>query len=287
MRIPYISRVDAGTIELVRDLGVDVVSSGDLVQRFEAVWKRIAIATHRAASDELYASRIRRSMLARRRLRAVATPTEFDIQQLMAGWFQTRRGLLHGCGPQRVGAGERRQSALPPTPEAHRRSAPRRCCCSTSGASCGDPGAVFADITWMGFTGPAVPERFARAFATVATARRRGHAGRAGCPRRPRTARLGGRSRAASSVEAQAGYGDRVPPPHRPQPRRIGARQRRPHGRLRNHDDRRLLPGTGFTIEPGVYFKDFGVRTEINMFVGARRRVGHRADPVRNPHCMA
>ena len=52
--IPYVSRVDAGTVEAVRDLGVDVVSSGDLVQRFEAVWSAEALATHRKASDALY-----------------------------------------------------------------------------------------------------------------------------------------------------------------------------------------------------------------------------------------
>ena len=45
--IPYVSRVDAGTIELVRDQGVQVVSSGDLIQQFEAVWTAAALASHR------------------------------------------------------------------------------------------------------------------------------------------------------------------------------------------------------------------------------------------------
>ena len=52
--IPYVSRVDAGTVELVRQSGVEVVSSGDLVQRFSAVWDAPAIATHREASEKLY-----------------------------------------------------------------------------------------------------------------------------------------------------------------------------------------------------------------------------------------
>src|SRR3989440_2782565 len=52
--IPYVARVDAGTVELVRGFGVDVVSSGDLVQRFATVWDAAAISSHRIASDKLY-----------------------------------------------------------------------------------------------------------------------------------------------------------------------------------------------------------------------------------------
>ena len=131
-------------------------------------------------------------------------------------------------------------------------------------------GAVFADITWMGYTGRSVPERFGRAFAAVAAARD-------AAVKVVRDAAGAGRElrgwevdRAASSVLRDAGYGAHIL--HRTG-HSLGESV---HGNGVNmddyetHDDRRLLPGTGFTIEPGVYFDDFGVRTEINMVVSAR-----------------
>jgi Xaa-Pro aminopeptidase len=132
------------------------------------------------------------------------------------------------------------------------------------------PGAVFADITWMGYTGRQVPARYAEAFAAVAAARDAAMA----LVQRARAAGQELRGwqvdRAASSVLRSAGYGDRIL--HRTG-HSLGEAV---HGNGVNmddyetHDDRRLLVGTGFTIEPGVYFDDFGVRSEINMIVGPR-----------------
>ena len=132
------------------------------------------------------------------------------------------------------------------------------------------PGAVYADITWMGYTGRVAPERYARAFAAVAAARdaavalvQRGVAG-------GQELRGWQVDRAASSVLRGAGYGDHIL--HRTG-HSLGESV---HGNGVNmddyetHDDRRLLVGAGFTIEPGVYFDDFGVRSEINMIVGVR-----------------
>src|SRR5690242_3244643 len=86
--IPYISRVDAGTVESVRQLGVEVASSGDLVQRFEAVWSDEALQTHRAASDRLYRVKDRAFELIRDARRNGRELTEFDVQQAMLGWFE-------------------------------------------------------------------------------------------------------------------------------------------------------------------------------------------------------
>src|SRR5262249_30782933 len=96
--IPYVSRVDAGTIELVRQTGVEVVSSGDLVQRFSAVWSDAAIATHRDASQKLYRVKDRAFEAVGRRLRDRVATTEYDIQQLMAGWFRDE-GLITDSDP--------------------------------------------------------------------------------------------------------------------------------------------------------------------------------------------
>jgi Xaa-Pro aminopeptidase len=130
------------------------------------------------------------------------------------------------------------------------------------------PGAVFADITWVGVTGRTVPERPARAFHAIAAARDAAVA-------LVETAAADGRDlrgwevdRAARTVLETAGFGDHIL--HRTG-HSLGESV---HGNgvhlddYETHDDRRLLPGAGFTIEPGLYFSTFGVRTEINMFRG-------------------
>src|SRR5574341_167404 len=82
--IPYVARVDAGTIESIRKRGVEVVSSGDLVQQFDACWSEAEIETHRAASERLYRIKDRAFEAAADRVRRGAATTEYDLQQLMA-----------------------------------------------------------------------------------------------------------------------------------------------------------------------------------------------------------
>src|SRR5581483_9857748 len=130
------------------------------------------------------------------------------------------------------------------------------------------PGAVFADITWVGFTGRTVPAEPARAFAAVAAARDRAVALVQEAATAGRDVRGWEVDRAARRVLEDAGYGRHIL--HRTG-HSLGESV---HGNgvhlddYETHDDRRVLPGTGFTVEPGVYFDDFGVRTEINVFRG-------------------
>ena len=264
--IPYVARVDAGTIELVRNAGVEVVSSGDLIQRFSTIWDTDAIATHRHASDKLYRVKDLAFEAAARRLRDGIATTEYDIQQLMAGWFRDE-GLTSDADPN-VSAGE--NSGNPhylPTATAHRPVRAEEVLLLDLWGKLDRPGAVFADITWMGYTGRTVPERFANAFGAIRDARDAGIGLVQEAIRAGRDLRGWEVDRAASSILHAAGYGDRIL--HRTG-HSLGESV---HGNGVNmddyetHDDRRLLPGTGFTIEPGVYFDDFGVRTEINMIV--------------------
>jgi Xaa-Pro aminopeptidase len=267
--IPYVSRIDAGTIELVRQAGVDVVSSGDLVQRFSAVWDADAIATHRSASDKLYRVKDRAFEAVTRRLRDGMSTTEYDIQQLMSGWFRDE-GLVTDSDPNVSAAENSGNPHYLPTATAHRAIRSDEIVLLDLWGKLDRRGAVFADITWVGYTGRRVPERFATAFAAICGARDAGirlvqEATRAG-----RDVRGFEVDRAASAVLREAGYADKIL--HRTG-HSLGETV---HGNGVNmddyetHDDRRLLPGTGFTIEPGVYFDDFGVRTEINMIVGDR-----------------
>jgi Xaa-Pro aminopeptidase len=130
-------------------------------------------------------------------------------------------------------------------------------------------GAVYADITWVGFTAAAVPDRYSRALGAARD-------GRDAAVALVRDAVANGRElrgfevdRACRDVVERAGFGAQFV--HRTG-HSLGTEV---HGNgvhmddFETHDERRLIPGTGFTIEPGVYTAAFGVRTEINMFVGA------------------
>jgi len=267
--IPYVSRIDAGTIELVRQCSVDVVSSGDLIQRFSAVWDAPAIATHVEASAKLYRVKDRAFDAVARRLRDRVATTEYDVQQLMAGWFRDE-GLVTDSDPNVSAQENAGNPHYLPTAASHRAIRHDEILLLDLWGKLDRPGAVFADITWMGFTGPRVPPRFIDAFAAIARARDAASALVQAAARGSRELRGWEVDRAASTVLREAGYADKIL--HRTG-HSLGETV---HGNGVNmddyetHDDRRLLPGTGITIEPGVYFDDFGVRTEINMIVGER-----------------
>jgi len=267
--IPYVARVDAGTVELVRQSGVEVVSSGDLVQRFSTVWDAPAIASHREASEKLHRVKDRAFDAIARRLRDGVATTEYDIQQLMAGWFRDER-LISDADPMvSVGPNAGNPHYLP-TATVHRPIRRDDLVLLDLWGKLDAPGAVFADITWMGYTGSAVPERFGRAFTAIRDARDAAVELVQSSVRAGRELRGWEVDRAAMTVLRDAGYADNIL--HRTG-HSLGTSV---HGNGVNmddyetHDDRRLLAGSGFTIEPGVYFDDFGVRTEINMVVAQR-----------------
>ena len=109
--IPYVSRVDAGTIETVRQLGTTVVSSGDLAQRFEAIWTDAALATHLAAAERLYRIKDRAFEMVRQRMSSRTAVSEIEVQDAMVGWFRDE-GLIADTPPNVSAAGERGQPAL-------------------------------------------------------------------------------------------------------------------------------------------------------------------------------
>jgi Xaa-Pro aminopeptidase len=266
--IPYVSRIDAGTVELVRRFGAEVVSSGDLVQRFSAIWTQPQIDSHLAASAALYRVKDRAFDAIARRIADRTPTTEYDIQQLMAGWFRDE-GLVSDSEPMVSAQENAGNPHYLPTANHARAIGANELVLLDLWGKLDRPGAVFADITWVGFTGSAVPARMSDAFRAAAAAR---DAAVSLVQERARTSRdVRGFEvdRAASAVLRDAGYGAQIL--HRTG-HSLGETV---HGTGVNmddyetHDDRRLLPGTGFTIEPGVYFPDFGIRTEINMIVRA------------------
>jgi Xaa-Pro aminopeptidase len=270
--IPYIARVDAGTIELVREFGVEVVSSGDLVQRFAAVWSDAEILSHQAASVKLHRIKDRAFEAIARRVRDRAATTEYDIQQLMVDWFE-EEGLVSDAEPNVSAGANAGNPHYLPTSSISRPIAADDLVLLDLWGKLNRPGAVFADITWVGYTGSVVPERLTKAFSAVRASRDAAIALVQQRTRAGQDVRGWEVDRAAAGVLREAGYADRIL--HRTG-HSLGETV---HGNGVNmddyetHDDRKLLPGTGFTIEPGVYFSDFGIRSEINMIVQAHDAV--------------
>jgi Xaa-Pro aminopeptidase len=224
------------------------------------------VQSHRSASEKLYRVKDRAFDAIARRTRDQQPTTEYDIQQLMVSWFR-EEGLVSDSAPNVSAAANAGNPHYLPTPDSAQSIRPDELVLLDLWAKLDRPGAVFADITWVGFTGRRPPEKQVRAFDAVRRARDAAATLVQRAARDGRDIRGWEVDRAASTVLRDAGYGDQIL--HRTG-HSLGEDV---HGTGVNmddyetHDDRRLLPGTGFTIEPGVYFPDFGVRSEINMIV--------------------
>lgn len=270
--IPYVSRVDAGTAEAIRARGVVILSSGDLVQQFEATWTPDQLASHRAASDALYRIKDRAFESASAARRAGRDLTEYALQQEMVRWFADE-GLVSDSAPVvAVGANAGNPHYLP-TAEHNAPIVADEVLLLDLWGKQKSAGAVFADITWVGVTASRVPDEPARAFAAIARARDEAVRVVQEAARSGRDVRGWEVDRAARGVLEGEGFGRWIL--HRTG-HSLGESV---HGNgthlddYETHDDRRLLPGTGFTIEPGLYFEHFGVRTEINVYRADRDAV--------------
>jgi Xaa-Pro aminopeptidase len=264
--IPYLSRIDAGTVDFIRRLGMSVVSSGDLVGRFEAAWNAEQIATHRAASEKLYRVKDRAFDYVGAKLTAGDAIHEYEVQQQMVGWFR-EEGLVADTEPIVAAQENAGNPHYAPTRESSRPIRPDELLLLDLWGKLDKAGSVYADITWTGFAGDP-PDEIARAFAAIV-------AGRDAAIAKVRNAVAAGQAirgwevdRVTRDVITEAGFGKFFI--HRTG-HSLGEEV---HGNgvhmddYETHDDRRLVTGTGFTIEPGVYTPTFGVRTEINMVVG-------------------
>jgi Xaa-Pro aminopeptidase len=267
--IPYLSRVDAGTAEAVRAKGVEIFSSGDLVQQFEASWTPAQLASHRDASASLYRIKDQAFESAAAALRAERTMSEYDLQQQMVKWFE-EEGLVSDSAPVVAIGGNAGDPHYLPSAVRSKTIVPDQVLLLDLWGKKSDRGAVFADITWVAVTSARVPDDTAKAFSAVAEARDTAVRLVEDAAREGRELRGWEVDRAARSVLEGQGYGERIV--HRTG-HSLGENV---HGNgvhlddYETHDDRRLLPGTGFTIEPGVYFSDFGIRSEINMIVAEK-----------------
>jgi Xaa-Pro aminopeptidase len=266
--IMYISMVDAGTVEFLRGLGKRIVSSADLVSRFEAVLSEEQMATHGAAQRAIDTILDEGWREIGRRLRPgsgkAAPYTEFGHMQWLSEAMR-REGLVWEDGPNVSVNANSSDSHYEPTAE---RSSPIRegdFLLIDIWARLNQPGSIFYDITWTGVVGREPTEREQQVFATVVEARDAAIRAveEAFAARRP--IRGFEADDAARAVIRAAGFGEFFT--HRTG-HNIG---RELHGagahldNLETHDERLLLPKTCFSVEPGIYLPEFGVRSEVDM----------------------
>jgi Xaa-Pro aminopeptidase len=270
--IPYVGLVDAGTIELVKSLGVEVVSSADLVQLFEARWSEDGLASHLAAGKVVHAA-VRAGFGAiRDAVRSGKGITEYDIHQAMLRVFEGG-GVVTDEGPV---VAVNRNTANPHYMPMRDRSLPigvNDFVLLDVWGKMNKPGAVYFDITWTGFVGTEVPRRYAEVFETVREARDAAVDFVQAAMKSGRTIYGYEVDDVARGIINRRGYGQYFV--HRTG-HSIGEDV---HGNGANidnfetRDTRQIIPRICFSIEPGIYLPEFGVRSEVNVFVeesGAR-----------------
>jgi Xaa-Pro dipeptidase len=267
--IPYISMVDAGTIEMVRGVGTRVVSSADLVQKYEACWTDEQLRSHEEAGRAIDIIVRGAFQHAAKCVRAKTALTEYELKQWMQGGFEAA-GLRTEEGPDVAVNAHASDPHYGPTAES---AAPIRkddLLLLDVWGKLRTPGSVYYDITWVGYLGKKVPEKYAKVFRVVRNARDK--AVELICSSAAAGAPLQGWQvdKAARTVIEKAGYGKYFF--HRTG-HNIGEAV---HGNganmdgLETHDVRRLIPRTCTSIEPGIYLPEFGIRSEVNVYIDDR-----------------
>ena len=265
--IPYVSLVDGGTLELVRGTGVEVVSSANLIQLFESRWTAEQLEMHLEAGRRVDRVRAQAFQKIGAALNAGETITEWQVNRFVREGFE-KAGLVTDHGPI-VGVNAHMSDPhYEPESEGSHPIRRKDAVLIDLWAKLDKPGAVFYDITWTGYCGSDPPAALQNLFEVV----------------------RGGRDRAIERVKhaishTQVLHGFEVDDAARGYIDQQGFGQyfvhrtghsigEEVHGtsanmdNLETHDDRRIIAGTCFSIEPGVYLPEFGIRSEVNMYVG-------------------
>ncbi len=266
--VPYVAMVDAGTVEFVRSLNVEVATSANLVQLFQAVWTDDMLASHLKAGrlvDEIRREAFRRVSEA---VRAVRRIDEYEIYKFIREGFD-KASLTTDHGPI-VAVNENASNPhYEPDQSTHRQIFPGDLVLIDLWAKLRKPGSVYYDITWTGYCGASPRPDIVATFSIVREARDRAvrfviDAVAAGRPIRGFEV-----DDVARGYIVSCGHGrdffHRTGHSIGTDVHGVGANM----DNLETHDERRIIPNTCFSVEPGVYLEGFGVRSEVNVFVGA------------------
>ncbi len=266
--IPYVSIVDAGTVELIRSFGIEVVSSADLVGRFEAHLSMKDWESHKEAGSVMQEIKDRTFLEIAKRIRNNENPKEYEIQAFMHDLMRQNE-MTWEDGPIVAVNEHAADPHFEPTPENSFSMKSGDLVLLDLWAKKNRPGSIYYDITWMGFIGEAIPESLQNIFSVAVEARNA--ALNLVQERFSANEPVYGWEvdDACRSVIEKAGYGEYFS--HRTG-HNIGEEV---HGNgvhidnLETRDERLILPGTCFSVEPGIYMPEekIGFRTEIDVFV--------------------
>ncbi len=265
--IPYVSKVDAGTIEQIKSFGVNIKSSADLISLFAAVWSEnqykeyLPVANALTDIVKLSFNFIKQSTVLEKKI------TEYDVQQFIMNEFEKRK--YYTDHPPIVGVNE--NSANPhyePTKDKHKLITRGDFVLIDLWAKLNKPDGVWADITWVGFMGDSVPDKYSNIFNIVAEARDAAFNLVVERFRSNEKVRGFEVDNAAREIITESGYGKyfihRTGHSITTELHGSGAHM----DNFETKDERLLLPSTSFSIEPGIYLTgDFGVRSEIDVYI--------------------
>jgi Xaa-Pro dipeptidase len=264
--VPYVSMVDAGTVELVRALRVEVVTAANLIQLFESQWSKGQLESHLDAGRRV--DKVRAEAFARvsSKVGAGERVTEWEMKQFILTRFR-EEGLFTDHGPDVAVNANASNPHYDPTQEACSEIRAGDLVLMDMWAKLAGAESVYYDITWVGYCGDAAPAEIQKVFGVVKEARDRAIACVVDAVAARRTLKGFEVDDAARAVVREAGYGEYFF--HRTG-HSIGTDV---HGtganmdNLETHDERKIIPWTCFSIEPGIYLKEFGIRSEVNVFV--------------------
>jgi Xaa-Pro aminopeptidase len=264
--IPYVAMVDAGTVELVKSCEVKVVTSADLVQKYEACWTAVQLQSHLTAGKAI--DRIVREAfaLAARGVRDGKPLTEVSLQQFILTEFE-KADIATEESPDVAVNAHASDPHYAPSNERPTEIKEGDLLLLDVWGKLKTPGSVYYDIAWVGYLGAKVPEKYAKVFRVILQARDNAvaliqSAIAAGKPLQGWQV-----DKAARSVVEKAGYGKYFI--HRTG-HSIGQTV---HGNgvnmdgLETYDSRHLIPCTCNSVEPGIYLPDFGMRSEVNVYI--------------------
>src|SRR5579864_328286 len=265
--IPYVSLVDGGTLELVRGTGVEVASSANLVQLFESRWTADQLEMHLEAGRRVDRVRAEAFQTIGNALKANRTINEWQVNRFIREGFE-KSGMVTDHGPI-VGVNANMSNPhYEPGPEGSHEIRKGDAVLIDMWAKLDRPGAVFYDITWTGYCGPDPPSALQNVFEVVRNARDSAVERVQSAVRKNESIHGFDVDDAARGYIQEKGFAEYFV--HRTG-HSIGEEV---HGtganmdNLETHDERRIIAGTCFSIEPGVYLPEFGIRSEVNVYVG-------------------
>ena len=277
--IPNVAKVDAGTVELVQKQGVRVVSSADVAQYFEARWSEEQYGDNVAVANALRSIVDQTFAFIRRGIRDKTRLTEFDVQKFMLRKF-AENDMVTEFPPNCSVNANSSNPHYEPTKEEHADLYEGDFVLIDLWAKKNKPRSVYSDITWVGFIADSVPEKYRKIFDIVAGARDAAVDFLKESLRKGKPIRGCDVDDAARKYINDRKYGEYFI--HRTG-HSIGEDL---HGtganidNLETHDERKIIPQTSFSIEPGIYFTgDFGIRSEIDIYVSKDNEVIVTGEP--------